>query len=105
LAELAAHGPRAEELRRAKAVAGAQLLMGLEAPASRAEARAGQMILRDRLMDMAEVRAKLESVSGEQVQALAATALAGPSCAAAVGPKGGHGALEAFHARAAEVTA
>jgi predicted Zn-dependent peptidase len=105
LAELAAHGPRAEELRRAKAVAGAQLLMGLEAPASRAEARAGQMILRDRLMDMAEVRAKLESVSGEQVQALAAKALAGPACAAAVGPKGGHGALEAFHARAAEVTA
>jgi predicted Zn-dependent peptidase len=98
LAELAAHGPRPEEVRRAKAIAGAQLLMGLEAPSARAEARAGQIILRGRLIELDEIRAKLDAVSAESIKKIAEAALKGPACAAAIGPKGGHGALGAFHA-------
>ena len=98
LAALAAHGPTPQEMSRAKAVTSAQLLMGLETPSGRAEWRAGQVFLRDRLLDVSEVRAKLEAVTADDVRALAARALAGPVCAALVGPKAGHGALAGFQA-------
>jgi predicted Zn-dependent peptidase len=99
LAALAEHGPTEAELRRAKAVAGAQLLMGMEAPSARAEAHAGRVLLRDRLIPMSEFKAKLDAVSVEALQAVARNALNGPVCAAAIGPKAGHGAIGAFHAR------
>jgi predicted Zn-dependent peptidase len=98
LALMAAKGPTSAELARAKAVARAQMLMGLEAPSARAEARVSQVFLRDRLVSFDEIRAKVEAVTVEEVQALAAAALAGPVCAAAIGPKAGHGALAAFEA-------
>jgi len=98
LALLAQQGPRPEELERAKAVARAQMLMGLEAPSARAEARVGQVFLRDRLMDFSEIRAKLDAVTADDVRAAARAALAGPLCATALGPKAGHGALDAFKA-------
>ncbi len=98
LALLAEHGPRAEELARAKAVARAQMLMGLEAPSARAEARAAQVFQRDRLIDFAELKAKLEATTAQEVQAIARAALAGPAVGAAIGPKAGHGALAAFRA-------
>ena len=98
LALLAAKGPTQAELDRAKAVARAQMLMGLEAPSARAEARVGQVLVRDRLVSFHEIRARLESVGAEEIQALAAKALAGPAAAAAIGPKAGHGALAAFQA-------
>lgn len=98
LARMAADGPREEELARAKAVARAQMLMGLEAPSARAEARVGQVFLRDRLMDFDEIRARLDAVTAGDVQAAAKAALAGPLCATALGPKAGHGALDAFQA-------
>ncbi len=96
LALLGAHGPTAGELARAKAVSGAQMLMGAEAPSARAEARAGQILLRNRLAPFDELRARIERVTTEDVQALAAAALMGPVCAAAIGPKAGHAALDAF---------
>jgi len=98
LALMAEKGPTQAELTRAKAVARAQMLMGLEAPSARAEARVGQIFLRDRLVPFDEIRARLEAVTAEQIQSLAAKALAGPVCAAAIGPKAGHGALAAFGA-------
>lgn len=98
LARMAAEGPREEELARAKAVARAQMLMGLEPPSARAEARVGQVFLRGRLMDFAEIRARLEAVTAADVQAAAQAALTGPACAAVLGPKAGHGALDAFQA-------
>lgn len=98
LALLADKGPTPEELTRAKAVARAQMLMGLEAPSARAEARVGQVLLRDRLVSFDEIRARLDAVTAGEIQALAAAALAGPAAAAAIGPKAGHGALAAFHA-------
>ncbi len=99
LEALAAHGPRDGELARAKAIARAQLLMGAEGPSARAEARAGQILLRDRLIPFEELRNKLDAVTADEVRAAAAAALKGPACAAALGPKAGHGALGAFHAQ------
>ncbi len=75
------------------------MLMGLEAPSARAEARAGQVFLRERLSSFDEIRAKVDAVTGEEMQALARAALEGPACAAAIGPKAGHGALAAFGAK------
>jgi len=95
---MARSGPTPAELARAKTVSRAQTLMGIEAPAARAEARVGQVFLRDRLADFDEIRAKVEAVTAEDIQALAAAALEGPACAAAIGPKAGHGALAAFEA-------
>jgi predicted Zn-dependent peptidase len=94
---LAAHGPTEGELTRAKAISGAQMLMGSEAPSARAEARAGQIFLRDRLIPLDDIRARIERVTSEEVRAIAAAALLGPVCAATIGPKAGHAALDAFH--------
>lgn len=99
LALLAKEGPTTAELTRAKAVARAQMLMGLEAPSARAEARVSQIFLRDRLVAFDEIRARMEQVTAEEIQALAAFALEGPACAAVIGPKTGHGALAAFDAQ------
>jgi len=96
---MAEHGPTDDELTRAKAVARAQMLMGLEAPSARAEARVGQVFLRDRLVDFSEIRARVDAVSAEDVRAAAREALAGPGCVAAIGPKAGHGALDVFQAK------
>lgn len=96
---LADQGPTPEELSRAKAVARAQMLMGLEAPSSRAEARASQVFLRDMLVPFEDIRARVEAVTSDQVRMLAARAAAGPACAAALGPKSGLGALDAFEAQ------
>jgi predicted Zn-dependent peptidase len=98
LALMAEHGPTQAELTRAKAVARAQMLMGLEAPTARAEARVSQIFTRDRLADFAEIRAKMDAVTIADVQAMAKNALTGPLCVAAIGPKAGHGALDVFGA-------
>lgn len=98
LEALAQTGPTPGELQRAKAVARAQLLMGLEAPSARAEARAGQLFLRDRFISFEEIGARIEAVTPDAVREAAAAALRGPACAAAIGPKAGHSAIGAFHA-------
>ncbi len=99
LALMAAKGPTEAELTRAKAVSRASMLMGVEAPSARAEARVSQLFLRDRLADFSEIRDRMDAVTCEQIQAVAAKALEGPACAAAIGPKAGHGALAAFGAK------
>jgi predicted Zn-dependent peptidase len=75
------------------------MMMGLEAPSARAEARVSQIFLRDRLVDFDEIRARVEAVTAEEIQALAHRALEGPDCVAAIGPAAGHGALAAFEAQ------
>jgi predicted Zn-dependent peptidase len=95
---MAEAGPTPAELARAKAVSRAQMLMGLEAPSARVEARVSQVFMRDRLVSFDEIRARVEAVTAEEIQALAGEALKGPVCAALVGPKAGHGALTAFRA-------
>lgn len=96
---MAENGPTEAELARAKAVSRAQMLMGLEAPSARAEARVSQIFLRDRLVPFDDIRARVEAVTAQQVQALAVEALKGPACAAVIGPKAGHGAVAAFEAQ------
>ncbi|MGE0044964.1 MAG: M16 family metallopeptidase [Hyphomonadaceae bacterium] len=99
LETLAKEGPSDAEIARAKAVAGAGLLMGAEAPLARADARAAQLFLRGRLIPFEEIRDKIEAVTRADVQREAARALEGPVCAAVVGPKSGLAAAGAFHAR------
>ncbi|MGE3302595.1 MAG: M16 family metallopeptidase [Hyphomonadaceae bacterium] len=99
LGELAEHGPTAKEMQRAKAVVGAQMLMGAEAPSARAEARASQVFLRDRLLSFSEIAAQAEAVTAEAVQAAARTAAEGVLAVGAVGPRAGVKAVEAFMAR------
>jgi predicted Zn-dependent peptidase len=89
---MAAHGPEAHELARAKAIARAGLMMGAEAPSARAEARAGQVFLRGRVAPFSELLTRIEAVTAEHVQAMARAALAGPMCSAVIGPKAGLGA-------------
>jgi predicted Zn-dependent peptidase len=98
LAALAEEGPAAAELARAKAVAGAQLLMGAEAPLARADSRASQIFLRERLIEFDEIRARVEAVTPLEIQEAASQALAGPSCCAVIGPKAGLAAADAFQA-------
>lgn len=93
LEDLAKHGPTQAELARAQVTLAAQLLMGAEAPAARAEARASQVFLRDRLVSFEELRAGLAKTTVESVRAEAARALEGRVAAAALGPKAGVGAV------------
>jgi predicted Zn-dependent peptidase len=98
LADLARDGPTMQELRRAKAVVGAQLLMGAESPMARAEARAGQVFLHGALQPFSTMRSKLEAVCVDAVQAVARAALSGAAAGAVVGPKTGLGALDGLAA-------
>jgi predicted Zn-dependent peptidase len=98
LALMAEHGPAPSELARAKAVTRASMLMGLEAPTARAEARVSQLLQRGELVDFGEIRARMEAVTAEEVQKLAQAARDGPLCAAVIGPKAGHGALAVLDA-------
>jgi predicted Zn-dependent peptidase len=93
LETLATQGPTPEELNRAKAVMAAGMLMGAEAPTSRAEARANQVFLRDRLVPFEGLAQRFEAVTGDAVQARAAAALEGPIARAALGPKAGLAAV------------
>jgi predicted Zn-dependent peptidase len=96
---LARDGPTDAEMKRAKAVVSASMLMGAETPSARAEARSSQAFLRNRIVPFAELRARVAAVTADDVSAVAARAIAGPIAAAAVGPKTGLGAAGAFRAR------
>ncbi len=95
--DLAQTGPTAPELRRAKAVMTASLLMGVESPLARCELAAGQILLRGRVWGLAELRAEIAKVDADAVQAMARLALTDRTPAAsALGPKRGLKAAEAF---------
>ncbi|MBT9447772.1 MAG: insulinase family protein [Hyphomonadaceae bacterium] len=99
LAALAKDGPTQAEIARAKAVVSAQLLMGAEAPLARAESRAAQVFLRNRLIPFSELRARIEAVTADHVRDIARACLIGPAAATVVGPKAGLAAAGAFTAR------
>lgn len=96
---LARGGPTDAEMARAKAVVSAQMMMGAEAPLARAESRAAQVFLRNRLVPFAELRARIDAVTAEDVRRVADAALAGPFAATVVGPKVGLAAAGAFTAK------
>lgn len=99
LEALAKDGPTTAEMARAKAVVSAQLLMGAEAPLARAESRAAQVFLRNRLVPFSELRTRIEAVNADDVRDIARACLAGPAAATVVGPKAGLKAAGAFTAR------
>jgi predicted Zn-dependent peptidase len=94
--EMAANGPTEAELSRAKAVAAAQFAMAAEAPAMRAGTAAYELLTFDRLMSVSDVLHRIETVTAADVARIAQASLAQPAIAAAVGPKAGLAAAEAF---------
>ena len=95
-ADIAAKGPTEAEMARARAVAAAGYAMAAEAPAARAGSAAYELLAFDRLIAIEDVLRQIDSVTIADVSRIAAQALAGPPIAAAVGPKAGLAAAEAF---------
>jgi predicted Zn-dependent peptidase len=94
--DIAARGPTDQEMERARAVLKAGFVMAIEAPAARAGSAAYELLVFDRLVTTNEVLKRIDAVTAADVRRIAAEALAGPAFAAAVGPKSGLGAAEAF---------
>jgi len=84
LAETAA-GLEANELARAKALAKAGLLMGLEGPGGRTEYWARQQLVYGRPVDPAELVARIDALSLDDVRAAGAAMLGTPQTCATVG--------------------
>ncbi len=95
-ADMAAKGPTDAELARAKAVAAAGFAMAAEAPAARAGSAAYELLTFDRLVGFEEAMRRINLVTAADVRRVAQDALNGPAIAAAVGPKAGLAAAEAF---------
>ena len=74
------------ELKRAKAQTKASVLMALESTSSRCEQIARQIQVHGRVLPTAEIVAKIEAVTTEQVQSLAAKLFRARPTLAAVGP-------------------
>jgi predicted Zn-dependent peptidase len=94
--ELAANGPTEAELSRAKAIAAAHFAMAAEAPAMRAGTAAYELLTFDRLMSVSDVLRKVDAVTPADVTRMARDSLLQPAIAAAVGPRTGLAAAEAF---------
>jgi predicted Zn-dependent peptidase len=94
--EMAASGPTEVELSRAKAIMAAQFAMSAEAPAARAGSAAYELLTFNQLIGFDEALKRIEAVAAADVRRIAENCLAGPAIAAAVGPKAGLGAAEAF---------
>ena len=95
-ADIAAKGPTEAEMSRARAVAAAGYAMAAEAPSARAGSAAYELLAFDRLIAIEDVLRQIDSVTIADVSRIAAQSLAGPPIAAAVGPKAGLAAAEAF---------
>ncbi len=80
-----AHTLAPDELARAKAQVRAGLLMSLESPAGWAEFLARQLLAHDRLQTPAELVARIDAVTLDQVRAAAGRLVAGPYAVADVG--------------------
>lgn len=89
LRDMAEHGPREEEIVRAKANLKAGLLMSLESSGARAEQLARHLFVFDRPPDTAEIIGRVECVSRQDVRELAEKLLKKrqPTCVS-VGPHG-----------------
>ena len=94
--DMAANGPTEAELSRAKAIAAAQFAMAAEAPAMRAGSAAYELLTFDRLVPVEEVLRRINAVTAADVARMAQASLSQPAIAAAVGPKAGLAAAEAF---------
>lgn len=75
-----------EEVARGKALLRSSLMMGLESPANRIEAAAGQLFTFGRLMDADETLVRIDAVTVNDMQRCAKRALEGPCALSIVGP-------------------
>ncbi|MDX2258431.1 MAG: pitrilysin family protein [Hyphomicrobiaceae bacterium] len=82
---LADEGPRDSEVKRAKAQLKAGLMMGLESPPARAEQMARHLLGLGRLMDKAEIIARVDAVTAADVHRLARKLVGVRPAAAIVG--------------------
>jgi predicted Zn-dependent peptidase len=85
LAKIAADGPTVREVGRAKAQLKAGLLMGLESSGARAEQMARHLMVHGRLIPSEELVARVDAVTVEGVQRLAAKLAASAPSVAVVG--------------------
>lgn len=74
------------EVARGKALLRSSLMMGLESPANRIEAAAGQLFTYGRLMDAEEILERIDAVAVADMQRCAGRALEGPCAISIVGP-------------------
>jgi len=81
-----AHSPTGAEIDRARALLKSTLLMGLESPATRAEAAVGQLYAHGRLLPPGELKERLDAVTLDDVRRVAAKAVTGNPSLAVVGP-------------------
>lgn len=75
-----------QEIARAKALLRSSLMMGLESPASRIEAAAGQLFVYGALMAPEEILERIDAISTEDLKRCAERALKGPCAVSMVGP-------------------
>ncbi|PQA87536.1 M16 family metallopeptidase [Hyphococcus luteus] len=75
-----------EEVARGKALLRSSLMLGLESPANRIEAAAGQLFTYGALMDADDILARIDAITVEDMQRCADRALKGPCAVSIVGP-------------------
>ncbi len=85
-----------EEIARAKALLRSSLMMGLESPASRVEAAAGQLFTYGALLTPEEILSRIDAISRDDLYRCAARAAAGPCALAMVGPGDAAGVAALF---------
>jgi predicted Zn-dependent peptidase len=96
IADLAAQGPTEQEVARARRIARAGAAMGRESWMGRCEAGASQTFIFGRPIGFAETEAQIAAVDADAIRAVFAQAAAGRAAAAAVGPRNGVVAAQAF---------
>lgn len=75
-----------QEIARGKALLRSSLMMGLESPANRIEAAAGQLFVYGALLGADEILSRIEAVTVEDLERCATRALSGPAAISIVGP-------------------
>ena len=102
LIDMADHGPTEPELKRAGRILEASIMMAAESPAARCEGAVSQTVLYGRPLTLAEVSARVRSVTAQRVQAAARAAVtagqSGGAAASAVGPQKGLASAHVFGA-------
>jgi predicted Zn-dependent peptidase len=102
LITMAEHGPTDAELKRARRILEASMMMAAESPAARCEGAVSQTLLYGRPLALTEIGARVRAVTAAHVQEAAHAAVvagrAGGAAASAVGPQKGLASATAFGA-------
>ncbi|WDI31417.1 pitrilysin family protein [Hyphococcus flavus] len=85
-----------QEIARAKALLRSSLMLGLESPASRIEAAAGQLFVYGALMTPEEILQRIDDISANDLKRCALRAFDGPCAVSIVGPGNLHSVSNLF---------